>query len=550
MTRSIHTVSHRPRLKEKVEKKPAKESVIPLPLSVDGEPRSIISHRRQITIIGSNGAGKSRFMDEMAALSPGRAYILSALSASFPEREESRLAGSIDDLYRRATENHPYLRPAALSELDKLTYMLFADELESLLEFKEHISEQKKSATPPPSRLDKVKEIWQSIFPGSRILQRQGTLMFANTSGEDFIELHRLSQGEKAALYYSAAVLYAMPDAIIFVDTPALFLHRSIVGPFWNAIERLRPDCTFVYNSVDVDFVGSRSDNTCIWVKSFDPSSSSWDYEVLPDSALTEDIFVELAGSRRPVLFIEGDARHSIDVRLYSLVFSEWDVRPLGSCNKVIETTRSFNDLKSMHHLRSRGIVDRDRRTDAEVAYLRNKEILVPDVAEVENIFLLEAVVRIMARRRGRRPDRLFAKLKKVVIHMFARHAEAQALQHVRHRIKRAVECKIDARFPCITALETHLRQLPAQLQPRRQYNELRREFARIVEEEDYDGVLRVFNHKPMLPDSGVSQMLGFRSKEEYVEAVLSLLRENSDDSTAVRTTVRYCFHADPIQHP
>jgi len=524
------------------------EVSIPLPRATDGEPRSIVSPRRQITLIGGNGAGKSRFMDEMAALSPGRTYILSALSASFPERAESKLPGSVDSLYRIATERHPYLRPAALSELDKLTYMLFADELESLLEFKDSLPAKKNKILPRASRLDKVKELWHKIFPGSEIVRSKGALMFSTPSGDDLIETDRLSQGEKAVFYYSAAVLYAMPGAIIFIDSPTLFLHRSIIGPFWNAIERMRPDCTFVYNTVDVDFVGSRSDHTCIWVKSYDPSAQAWDYEVLPDSALTEDIFVELAGSRRPVLFIEGDARHSIDARLYPLVFSGWDVRPLGSCNKVIETTRTFNDLKSMHHLRSRGIVDRDRRTDAEVRYLRNKEILVPDVAEVENLFLLEPVIKIMARRRGRRPDRLFARVKRDVMRMFSRRADEQALQHVRHRVKREVECKIDARFSCITALETHLRQLPSQLQPRKHYNDLRAEFARILGEDDYNGVLRVFNHKPMLPDSGLPQLLGYRSKEEYVNGVLDLLRENSDDARTVRNTIRFCFHADETQ--
>ncbi len=31
-----------------------------------------------------------------------------------------------------------------------------------------------------------------------------------------------------------------------------------------NAIEELRPDCRFVYNTVDMDFVSSRTENACI----------------------------------------------------------------------------------------------------------------------------------------------------------------------------------------------------------------------------------------------------------------------------------------------
>ncbi|MDE6682822.1 MAG: DUF4435 domain-containing protein, partial [Muribaculaceae bacterium] len=432
-----------------------------------------------------------------------------------------------------------------VSQLDKLSYMLFADELESLLDFKESASEGKERIKPGFTKLDRIKKLWKEIFPGSRITRDKGTLMFATTAGEDLIPVHRLSQGEKTALYYASAVLYAMPEGVIFIDSPSLFLHPSITGNFWNAIERLRPDCTFVYNSVDVDFVQSRMQNTCIWVKSYDSASKAWEYQVLPDTPLSEELFIELAGSRRPVMFIEGDSRHSIDAKLYSLVFSEWTVRPLGSCNKVIETTRTFNDLKYMHHLQSRGIVDRDRRTDVEVDYLRKKEILVPEVAEIENIFLLEAVIKIMARRRGKQPAKVFLKVKGEVIKMFRRHADQQALQHVRHRVKREVECKIDARFTCITALETHLKTLVFKLQPRKHYNALRQRFAKLISEEDYEGILQVFNHKPMLPDSGVHQLLGFRSKEDYIIGVLKALEENGEDARHLRAVIRHCFRID-----
>lgn len=523
-----------------------KRQEISLPLSIGKEQQNIPAGARRITIIGANGAGKSRFMDEMIELCGDRAFVLSALSAPFPERTESDRAGSIDYLYRQASSLRAYMRDDAVSEIDKLTYMLFADELETLLDFKEHNGDDAKKRKPLPStRLDKLKHLWEDIFPGSRITREGGSLMFATPAGDDLIRTDKLSQGEKTAFYYAAAVLYAMPHATIFIDSPSLFLHPSIVGNFWNAIENLRPDCSFVYNSVDVDFVNSRSENTCIWVKSYDSSKRAWDYRVLTDTPLPEDLFVELAGSRRPVLFIEGDNRHSIDAKLYALVFSDWNVRPLGSCNKVIETTRTFNDLKYMHQLRSRGIVDRDRRTDAEVDYLRKKEIMVPEVAEVENIFMLEPIIKTMARRRGKDPERIFSRVKREVIKMFKQQGEQQALQHVRHRVKREVECKIDARFSCITALETHLKTLVFKLNPRKNYNILRESFSRMVVEQDYRGILKVFNHKPMLSNSGVHQLLDYRTKEDYVNAVLSLLKESGKEAKNIRNVIRHCFLID-----
>lgn len=523
----------------------SQRSEILIPPAIGGETRQLPRQARQITIIGANGAGKSRFMDEMIALCGRRAYVLSALSASFPEQEPSDMAGSVDELYRRATERMRYMRPDALSQLDKLSYMLFADELEAMLDFKESLSEKNAPRRPAPTRLDRVKELWKEIFPGSSIKRDKGTLMFATTSGNDLVPINRLSQGEKTVLYYASAVLYAMQNAVVFIDSPSLFLHPSIIGNFWNAIERLRPDSTFVYNSVDVDFVQSRTSNTCIWIKSYDSAQRAWDYQVMEETPLTEELFLEVAGSRRPVLFIEGDSRHSIDAKLYSLVFPDWTVRPLGSCNKVIETTRTFNDLKYMHQLRSRGIVDRDRRTEQEVDYLRRKEILVPDVAEVENIFLMPGVISVMARRRGKSPSKVLDKVKMEVLRMFKHQADSQALQHVRHRVKREVECKIDARFTCITALETHLKTLVFKLQPRKHYNTLRKEFSRMIEEKDYEGILRVFNHKPMLPNCGIHQLLNFRTKEDYISGVLTALAEKSDDAKKLRNTVRHCFRVD-----
>jgi len=497
---------------------------------------------RQLTIIGGSGAGKSKFMEELVRLNDERAYCLSAISAPFPEREESHRPGSIDMLFRESVEKQPYMRTDAVSELDKLTYMLFIDEFEYLLSMKQ---ERQMSGAPvnlKPTRLDCLIRLWERVFPGNHIVRTKGSMMFSTSSGKDLISVELLSQSEQTVLYYASAVLYAMPHAVIFIDSPSLFLHPSVMSNLWNSIEELRPDCTFVYNTVDEEFVSSRTHNVCIWVKSYDATGQAWDYEVLGPGNLTGDLFVDLIGTRKPVLFIEGDMRHSIDARLYPLVFPDKTVRPLGSCDKVIESTRTFNDLKNMHHLESQGIVDRDRRTDSEVDYLRRKSVMVPDVAEVENLFLLEDVVRVMSRRRRRNPEKVFSRVRHEVEEEFRRRFDEQALQHVRHRVKREVECKIDGRFSCITAMETHLQSLATMLRPREQYNELRARFQGYLEHHDYAEILKVFNHKPMLGDCGVARMLGYKNKDEYISGVIGVLKEGGPDADEIRKVIRNCF--------
>lgn len=482
-------------------------------------------------------------MEEMTELCGDKAFTLNALTAVYPEMEESTRPGSIDVLYRNAVLQQPYLRTDAISRLDKIFYMLFADELETLLAFKN--GNAKKNSSIPKSRLDKVTEVWEHIFPGNKIVRKGGRVLFSTGSGDDLIDTSRLSQGEKTVLYYLGAVTFAMRDAVIFIDSPSLFIHPSITRILWDTIERMRPDCTFIYNSVDVDFITSRSGNTCVWVKRYDSEQRAWDYTILEHTPISDDLMVELAGSRRPVLFIEGDERHSIDMRLYTAVFRERTVRPLGSCNKVIETTRTFNDLSAMHQLQSMGIVDRDRRTDAEVEYLRRKQIMVPDVAEIENIFLLPVVIKTMANLRGRDGAKILSAVKRDIIKLFRHHIDEQALQHTRHKIKRDVECRIDAKFSCITAMETHITTLINKLRPRAYFNEMRRYFTFIAENSDYENILRVFNHKPMMAECNVHGRLGFRSPADYINAVLETLQHDKKESIRLRNAILHCLHAD-----
>lgn len=503
-----------------------------------------LSGTGSVTLIGANGAGKSRFMEEMISLAGISAFPFSALSAAFPEKKESLMPGSVDSLYRLTVKHHPYMRTDAVSELDKLLYMVFIDELEYLFSLKDEDTSPGRRIRLKETKLDTICRIWERLFPGNRIIRKKGTLMFSTPAGEDLITMESLSQGEKTVLYYLAAVLFALPEAVIFIDSPSLFIHPTLSGQLWDEIERLRPDCRFVYSSVDVDFIASRSNTLCIWIKKFNSEEKSWDYEILKNTSMPEEMLTELTGNRKSVIFVEGDSQHSIDIKLYSRVFRDWTIRPLGSCEKVIESTRTFNDLRQMHHLKSRGIIDRDRRSEQEVEYLRNKEILVPDVAEIENIFLLEDIIGVMASRRGKNASKIIRRVRRDVIHTFKQKADQQALQHVRHKVKRDVECKIDARFSCITALETHLKSLITTLQPREHYNRLREEFAVMVRDSDYNGILRVFNHKPMLADSGVAQLLGYRNKDEYIRGVIEALSEDSRDSDTLRGIISHCLRA------
>lgn len=471
-----------------------------------GLPRS-----REYVIVGANGAGKSRFMEAMAEETGGAVWI-SPVSDSMPA--------------------------ASAPGLDRLLERLVADAGGSGRE------------TPLSRHGKEIISIWARCFPGSGIETDSGGLYFKNTSGQERFSWHSLSRGEKTALYFLASLALAPEGALLFIDSPTIFLHPGISGTFWEGAVGMRPDCRFVFDSSDPLFVAARPRSVLLWLRSYFKDPESWDYETIDRRKATDeaqpndDFLVELLGSRRPVLFIEGDARHSIDSRLYALLFPEFTVRPVGSCDKVIEATRTFSSLSQMHRLESHGIVDRDRRTEAEVAYLRSKGIMVPEVAEIENIFLSEGIVRILSRALNRNPDRVMRRLRDDVLGQFRRQLDSQALQHTRHKMKRDVERKIDARFTCITALELHLDSMLAKMRPREHYNRLRSQFHQMLDRRDYAGVLRVFNCKPLLTQGPLPGMLGLRNSEELVETTLKLLRRPGPFADALREAGRGLFNA------
>ena len=520
---------------------------IKLPPRIDGAEPLVLNNAARITVIGANGAGKTRFCRRMQQDASSPIFTMSALHAIYVRDSlpESPLEGSIDSLFLEADKQNHYIKVDATTEFERVMFLLLHDEFMEMLKFKSdmHSSQKKRMSGMPVTKLDRVIERWEEIFPNNKILRQEGRLLFTSGSGDDSYTSLRLSDGEKAILYYLGSVMYAPRNALVLVDDPDAFIHRSITQALWNVIEQLRDDCTFIYNTHDIDFAVSRINNYCVWVKSFDAASRTWDYELLrSDENLSEELFADLLGSRKPVLFIEGDARNSIDSKLYQLVFTEYTVKPLGSCNRVIESTRAFNDLASFHHLDSHGIVDRDRRDDKEVAYLRQRRILVPDVAEIENIMLLPGVIIIVAKRRGKNPDDVLGKVKQSIFTQFSHQLKQQALQHVRHRVKKTVELRIDKKFSSIGELEEHLSEFPAQINPRGMYESICREFHGYLAERDYLGVLKVFNNKPMLNECNVAQLCGFDRTDRYINYVLGILKGTSEDATMIRNAIKRTF--------
>lgn len=517
------------------------ELTLPTKLHAD-EPVKL--NARVVVVIGANGIGKSSFGRDILERYPERAEKISGLRALFIESEEpSATAGGEEgnEFARLQSMIKERLFMPRLSEYEKLILHLQNEEFEAAVNYKE-AGKTQPGLPPPLTKLDRIQTIWEKMFPHNRLVRKSGFIELTSTlrAGSDSYTAGRMSDSEKLVFYLVGAILRARPGAILVIEEPETLLHNLIKTQLWDEIEAMRPDCTYIYLTHDIDFAASRADSKRIWIRSFDADVHAWDYEVLlSNDGFPEGVYMELLGSRKPILFIEGTDANSIDSRLYPLIFPDYMVKPMGGCQKVIETTKAFSQLKDFHLLESKGIVDRDRRTEGEIAYLRQQHIYVPEVAEVENLLMLEPVVKTVARRLMKDADEVFRQVKEQVTRLFEKDLEAQVILHAKHQVRKRLETTVDRKIASVEQLAEHVESIRRHIDVEAIYRSIKAEFAGYVETADYPSILRVYNQKGMLPQSRLCKLCGISGKESYLNLILSILKENQADAETIRQAIK-----------
>lgn len=239
---------------------------------------------------------------------------------------------------------------------------------------------------------DRVIEIWNKIMPYRQIfINDQSRLMVKSARGDVEYYSASLSDGERGALYLICQCILSKKSSIVIIDEPELHLHKAIISKLWDLIEEYCSDKLLIYITHDLDFAVSRTNSKKIWLKEYH-GNDNWEYEELDKylvnsnlQDLPEKIILELLGNRNPILFCEGN-NTSLDVRLYKVVYPDYFIKPVGSCENVISYTKTWNKQQN-NVQRAFGIIDRDFRTEEEINSFKKEGIFVLDFAATENIF-------------------------------------------------------------------------------------------------------------------------------------------------------------------
>lgn len=364
-----------------------------------------------IVFVGANGAGKTRLGVRIEELIQNQITVhrISAQKAlNIPDYAQIKnLEQAEKDLMFGRSDQHGNLgqkstsrwggKPATflLNDYDKLLSVLFAKSTQRDRNYTLEARENQEYKVVPKSPIDIIIELWNSIMPHRELSFLDGKVS-AKKTGQPQYHGQEMSDGERVILYLIGQCLSLSENSVIIVDEPEIHLHKSLVDKLWNKIEAQIQNKLLIYITHDLEFASSRTDATKIWVKEYN-GNNQWVWEEIPvDENLPEGLMLEIIGNRKNIIFCEGE-NGNLDSTIYQLVYPDFHIIPRGSGSKVIEATKAFRSNTSLHHLTSYGIIDSDYKERAEITALSTHDIHTISVAEIESLFCIEPILRIIS---------------------------------------------------------------------------------------------------------------------------------------------------------
>ena len=208
-------------------------------------------------------------------------------------------------------------------------------------------------------------------------------------------------------------------------------------------------------------------------------------------------------------------------------LLSNFLVIPRGSCSEVIQSVKALKANSQIHHLEVFGIIDRDRRLPAEIAKLEQGSIYVLEVAEVENLFCTEEVLKVVSERLARDSSADFLTVSNTIFDRLQSEIDTQVSLHVSNEVKFELNV-FDVKQKGAANIDRALQDLVASIDVNQIYLDTNKRFIDVLASKDYKQLLALYNRKSLCTQ--VSTSLGL-SKGALPETVLRLIKGDCKES-------------------
>lgn len=504
-----------------------------------------VSSEHNFVIVGANGSGKSKLgayiernkKTNILRISAQRALTIpdSVTIGSEQQAINEIVYGRKEGDDRRIKWNFGEETTRLVNDYSQTLAGIFA---KKNLEMEEFFAKHKKDGNVDLSEVefitDKIVKVWDRVFPHRRIRLKDAKVEVFEKE-EDIYHGKNMSDGERVALYLICQCFLVPDEYWIIIDEPEVHLNKAIMIPLWDTIEEYCSNKTFVYITHDLDFAVSRSGTTKIWVKEFH-GGSQWNWDIVEEEGVPEKLLLEVLGSRKNVLFVEG-TKDSLDFKIYSKLYKDKYVVPCLNCRKVIEFTRSFrNDtIFQLHQLKVTGLIDRDFLSDEEIEAYRKDGIVVLPVAEVENLLLLKGVITAVAELLGKDPKVTFDLVSKKIFKDFANDIQNQILKKSCREIRYKLSSFATTKNVSIGDLEEEFNKCVQNVDVKKIIDENAEIYRKALVGKNYEQTLMIFNKKALI--RSVAEIFEFKS-EGYTQLVIRYLGGSNRTANEIRKAI------------
>lgn len=372
--------------------------------------------------------------------------------------------------------------------------------------------------------------------------------IMASKAGGLAFPASNLSDGERNALLIAADVLTVPEGHTVLIDEPERHLHHSISGSLLTQLFDYRPDCAFVVSTHDIELPALNSNATSILLRGCryadQTTVESWDADILePGTNIPEDVKRELLGSRRKIIFVEGEDT-SLDNPLYSILFPGFSVIPKGTCRDVINTVDAVSSEPNLTWAQVIGIIDNDQRDQTQIDELAERSIFAIPMHSVESIYYHPIVIRkvsdTITQAIGGSSDERFENAKiKATVSMQPHKVRLCALA-TEHKIRGILLTKL----PKARELETDMGNIELNLDIKDIVILEKDKFDAAIENHDLVTLSARYKIRSTPALSVIAKEIGLQSKDHYQKAVLKALEADADFKKSVQSLLSPAYEA------
>ncbi len=418
----------------------------------------------RLFIVGANGTGKSALIQYLISSSQGaKIKRISAhrqtwfQSGSIDLTPQSRRQFDQQDIQQEIQYQSRWRDYHAQQRQSAVLFDLVAKENTRARSIARHVDngnteEAKKTSAESTSPFEQLNELLRIATLAITLENSNDEEILARhqDSGAPF-SIAQMSDGERNAAIIAATVLTVEPETVLLIDEPERHLHRSIIEPFLSALFERRKDCTFVVSTHEIALPVANPEARCLMVRSCTwngDQAKTWDVEVLEKNVdLPEDLKRAILGSRKSILFVEGNSNSSrnLDFPLYSALFSNISVETKGSCTGVQKAVSGLRESQTLHHVEAFGLIDRDNRDEEKVRQLAEGGVFALDVCSVESLYYCSDAIAAVARRQadslGLNADEMVASATREALEVLSQDgiAERMAARRCEGRVREAI---------------------------------------------------------------------------------------------------------------